>query len=125
MLDDKTAVLKPPNSMKCSHGGILDKSAFLSDEGGINKDSAFYLFSPHADLHAAAAFLAINHTEYLFNEIRRNIGDSEFANFLSLTYNETYLQSINNTQSCKMSITRPSLLTNFLFLIIPIFIFYI
>lgn len=116
--DEHTPVLKPnnSNSMKCSHGGILDKSAFLPAEGGINKDSAFYLFSPHADLHTKAAFLAINHTEYLFNQIRSKIGDSEFANFLSLTYNETYLKSINNTQSCKMSITRPSLIIECLFL---------
>jgi hypothetical protein len=43
-----------------------------------------YLFSPHADLHIKAANLAINHTEYYFNQIRNKIGDREFSNFLRL-----------------------------------------
>ena len=43
-----------------------------------------YLFSPHADLHLKAAELAIDHTEYYFNQIRNKIGDREFSNFLQL-----------------------------------------
>ena len=43
-----------------------------------------YLFSPHADLHIIAANLAIDHTEYYFNQIRKKIGDKEFSNFLRL-----------------------------------------
>ena len=53
-------------------------------KGGINKDSGLYLFSPHADLHLKAAELAIEHTEYYFNQIRKKIGDKEFSNFLDL-----------------------------------------
>ena len=42
------------------------------------------MFSPHADLHLKAAELAIEHTEYYFNQIRKKIGDKEFSNFLNL-----------------------------------------
>jgi hypothetical protein len=42
------------------------------------------LFSPHANLHLKAAALAINHTELFFENIRQEIGDKEFANFLQL-----------------------------------------
>lgn len=53
---------KPPSDMKCSHGGILDKDSFrVNAVGGINKDSGYYLFSPHAELHLLAANLAIKH----------------------------------------------------------------
>ncbi len=40
--------------------------------------------SPHAHLHEIAASLAINHTEFFFNQIRKEIGDKEFAQFLKL-----------------------------------------
>ena len=43
-----------------------------------------YLFSPHADLHLKAAELAVNHTEFYFDLIRKKIGDKEFSKFLSL-----------------------------------------
>jgi hypothetical protein len=83
-LENGTPVPKPLNTMKCSHGGIKDTSAFIPAEGGINKDSGFYVFSPRADLHVDAAKLAIKHTEFYFDEIRKNVGDDEFANFLQL-----------------------------------------
>ena len=69
---------------KCSHGEMFDKTADEVSKGGINKDSGYILFSPHANLHLKAAALAINHTELFFENIRQEIGDKEFANFLQL-----------------------------------------
>lgn len=83
-LTDGTPYLKPDATGKCSHGGILDADQFKSAAGGINKDSGYYLFSPHADLHLTAAKLAINHTEYFFNQIRKQIGDDKFNTFFSI-----------------------------------------
>ena len=105
---------------KCSHGGILDKTTvvpasgivksktcnylsfknkdnFFQFQGGINKDSSFYLFSPHANLHFQAARLAIAHTEYFFNQIRNKIGDEEFSNFLQLKLTK---ERLNSNQVC-------------------------
>lgn len=50
-LPNDLKIEKPVNSMKCSHGGIVDSDSFKPAKGGINKDSGYYLFSPHADLH--------------------------------------------------------------------------
>jgi von Willebrand factor A domain-containing protein 7 len=83
-LADGTQILKPINMNKCSHGGILDKTSLTPASGGINKDSGFYAISPHASLHLKAAQLAIAHTEYFFNEIRSQIGDKNFSDFLAL-----------------------------------------
>jgi von Willebrand factor A domain-containing protein 7 len=83
-LPDGTEVLKPKNKNKCSHGGILDKTSLTASSGGINKDSGFYAISPHASLHLKAAHLAVNHTEFFFNEIRKQIGDKRFSDFLKL-----------------------------------------
>ncbi len=85
LLNWKTPVIKPDGLVKCSHGGVLDPSSLIPALGGINKDSGFLLFSPHADLHLKAAALAINHTEFFFNKIRKNIGDARFDKFLKLT----------------------------------------
>lgn len=94
-LDDGSTVVKPLNAFKCSHGGILDATTNQPALGGINKDSGFYMFSPHADLHLIAARLAINHTEYLFNEIRKEIGDKEFSRFLRLDPKRSILNEVN------------------------------
>lgn len=83
-LEDGTSIRKPERSQKCSHGGSLDRDTFKPASGGINKDSGFYLLSPHADLHLKAADLAVNHTAYFFNQIRKRIGDVEFSKFLSI-----------------------------------------
>jgi hypothetical protein len=83
-LEDGTPIQKPQDQMKCSHGGVMDSSAFIPAQGGINKDSGFYLLSPRADLHSIAADLAIKHTEYFFNQIRVRFGDKVFDDFLQL-----------------------------------------
>lgn len=75
----------------CNHGGLLDVDAA---NGGINKDSGYYLFSPHADMHALAAELAIDHTEYFFDQLRKLIGDDEFNYFLKIKLEKTFLDII-------------------------------
>lgn len=86
---------KPENTMKCSHGGILDSSSYKKAVGGINKDSGYFVFSPHANLHLEAAKLAIDHTEFFFEEIRKKIGNDEFSKFLNLEVSKSFLNSIN------------------------------
>lgn len=99
-------------SSGCNHGGLLDVDSM---SGGINKvnlglyivgkrhqlscyslkkDSGYYLFSPHADLHSIAADLAVNHTEYFFNQLRDKIGDEEFNIFLKIKLEKTFLDII-------------------------------
>ena len=75
----------------CNHGGLLDTESM---NGGINKDSGYYLFSPHADLHRIAADLAIEHTEYFFNQLRQLIGDNEFNYFLKIKLEKTFFDII-------------------------------
>ena len=49
------------------------------------------MFSPHADLHTKAAYLAIEHTAYFFDQIRMQFGDNEFGKFFELEIsNETF-----------------------------------
>lgn len=83
-LPNNMTIQKPNKTMKCSHGGIVDSDSFKPALGGINKDSGFYFFSPHADLHLAAAKLAIKHTEFYLDQIRARIGDDEFNKFLKI-----------------------------------------
>lgn len=85
-LEDGTPVPKPEPSFKCSHGGILDAYQYEPATGGINKDSGYYLFSPHADL-------AVNHTQYFFNQLRAQIGDDEFNRFLLIYASSTQLEN--------------------------------
>ena len=73
---------------------LKKKSVYL---GGINKDSSYYLFSPHANLHMKAAILAIGHTEYFFEQIWNKTGDEEFSNFLQLKLTKDRL---NSNQVC-------------------------
>lgn len=71
---------------------------------GINKDSGYYVFSPHADLHLTAANLAILHTENYFDMLRTSIGDTEFANFLNLkNYSVAYATYDEYLRHCHAS----------------------
>lgn len=71
--------------------------------GGINKDSGYLIFSPHADLHLQAASLAVEHTEYLLNQIRTKIGNTEFDNFLDLTVTAQKLAGYSSDYTCAAS----------------------
>ena len=64
-VEDDHPVPKPTNVMKCSHGGIIDKTDDLPAVGGINKDVKTSLLSPHDYDQETAANVAIQST-YLF-----------------------------------------------------------
>ncbi|XP_054598867.1 von Willebrand factor A domain-containing protein 7 isoform X2 [Nothobranchius furzeri] len=63
---------------KCSHGGIMDRSQYLSARGGINKDSTSPLFSPHHYLHMEAAKMATNATLSLLRDLKDTVGPEVF-----------------------------------------------
>jgi hypothetical protein len=87
----------------------LDADTFKPAAGGINKDSGYYLFSPHADLHLTAAMLAINHSEYFFNQIRNNVGDTKFNTFLSILVSPQDILAAQNLtlQTCSSLMIKP------------------
>lgn len=99
-LSDGTPVTKPPGLIKCSHGGVLDSSSNIPAIGGINKDSGFLIFSPHAQLHLQAANLAVNHTEFYLNQIRSRIGDIKFDQFLEATIDQQTLEGLPTSYTC-------------------------
>lgn len=116
-LPDGSPYDKPNKLGKCSHGGILDGSSFVAAEGGINKDSGYTVFSPHAHLHTEAARLAINHTKYFFDDIRRDIGDAEFDNFLKLSVDQETLNTISDV-SCPSSMIKSDQIMCFVLLLV-------
>ncbi|CAF2962008.1 unnamed protein product, partial [Rotaria sp. Silwood2] len=69
---------KPTNVEKCSHGGVIDDSAHVPAIGGINKDSNTLILSPHSYLHFKAVALAVKATEQFLNNLRKDIGDTNF-----------------------------------------------
>ena len=69
------------------------------------------MFSPHANLHLKAAALAINHTELFFENIRKEIGDKEFATFLQLEIDNNTLSSSFNTTICSASSIQMNFIT--------------
>jgi hypothetical protein len=87
--DNSKRMNKPVNKNKCSHGGFLDETSFVSAIGGINKDSGYYFLSPHAQLHLKAAELAILHTEYFFDQLRSKVGNSNFDELLQILHADT------------------------------------
>jgi hypothetical protein len=84
-LDNGKDVIKPIES-KCNHGGYLDKNNGNIAVGGINKDTGYYILSPHADLHARAANLAIKHTEFYFDQLRNTIGNGYFDDLFGILH---------------------------------------
>lgn len=87
---------KPNNLGKCSHGGMFDKTADEVAKGGINKDSGYFIVSPHAHLHKAASDLAIKHTKLFFENIRNTIGDKEYAKLLNLDLTKSQMSQVGN-----------------------------
>lgn len=123
-LPNNMTIEKPNRRMKCSHGGIVDSDSFKPALGGINKDSGYYFFSPHADLHLDSAKLAIKHTEYFLNEIRTKIGDKEFDKFLRIlletklwVYHGLYLPGV-----CSAATPRVLYFNNFLLIFLVILV---
>lgn len=115
---------KPKDKGKCSHGGILDGSSFVAAEGGINKDSGYTVFSPHASLHRIAADLAINHTQLFFDEIRYEIGNNDYNTFLKLNIDESKLNKVGDVL-CSTYLSRASKLLMFGCIILITFLNYL
>jgi hypothetical protein len=123
-LPDGTPYDKPQNYIKCSHGGILDASSFQPAQGGINKDSGFYMFSPHAYLHLVAANLAVNHTAHFFNEIRKQIGNDEFAKLLQLDSKRNWYDRLfKNDLICGSSAQGPSFIICLFCILLAVLLF--
>ena len=96
LTNDGVPVPKPEKAQKCSHGGILDGSSFIDAKGGINKDSGYTLFSPHAMLHLQAAELAIQHTKKWFDDIHKEFDDDKFDRFLNIEIDNATLAKFGN-----------------------------
>ncbi|UJR24642.1 hypothetical protein I4U23_006016 [Adineta vaga] len=77
-------IIKPTNVEKCSHGSIMDKTSHQVAIGGINKDTLTPMYSPHFYLHLDAVKLAIDATERFFNDLRKEIGDSNFDRLFAI-----------------------------------------
>ena len=93
-----------PNKMgKCSHGGMFDKTVNEVAKGGINKDSGYFIVSPHAHLHKNATDLAIKHTKFFFETIRNKIGDKEYAKLLNLELTKAQIDASKGTVICSAS----------------------
>lgn len=115
--NDGTPVQKPTGKRKCSHGGILDGSSFKTAEGGINKDSGYTVFSPHAQLHIKASQLAIAHTKKMLTDLRTEFGDAKFSKFLLLSVDNETLNSVGDVPCSTCTIrTNNFMILSFLFL---------
>jgi hypothetical protein len=106
--NDGVKVEKPTLKLKCSHGGILDGSSFIQAEGGMNKDSGYTLFSPHAMLHLQAAELAIQHTKKWFDDIRKEFNDDKFDRFLQIKIDNATLSKVGDV-SCDSNMIKMNL----------------
>jgi hypothetical protein len=105
-LPDGTDYSKPINTGKCSHGGMFDKTVNEVAKGGINKDSGYFIVSPHAHLHKKATDLAIKHTKFFFETIRNKIGDKEYAKLLNLELTQAQIDANKGTVICKASMRK-------------------
>ncbi|XP_075042709.1 von Willebrand factor A domain-containing protein 7 [Mixophyes fleayi] len=70
---------------KCSHGGPFDDSRLLSARGGINKDTATAMFSPHHFLHDKAAQLALRASIKFLSELRMEVTDADMLRLLGVS----------------------------------------
>ncbi|XP_068106479.1 von Willebrand factor A domain-containing protein 7 isoform X2 [Hyperolius riggenbachi] len=70
---------------KCSHGGPFDDSRERSARGGINKDTAMALFSPHHFLHEQAAQLALRASIKFLSDLRRDVTDNSMLRLLGVS----------------------------------------
>ena len=80
---------------------MFDKTVNEVAKGGINKDSGYFIVSPHAHLHKNATDLAIKHTKFFFETIRNKIGDKEYAKLLHLEITQAQIDANKGTVICK------------------------
>ena len=71
---------------KCSHGGLLiDSKQDTPARGGINKDSPYYLNSPHYYLYDEASALAIRASANMLRDMRRDVNNDQlFGEYLGV-----------------------------------------
>ena len=88
----------PKPAGKCSHGGFGDSSSDLPATGGVNKDSISLDWSPHANLHDAAAAIAVQASVDILQAIRTDVDDdTKFAAFLNLDQVEASVAYVIDT----------------------------
>ncbi|XP_041849823.1 von Willebrand factor A domain-containing protein 7 isoform X2 [Melanotaenia boesemani] len=90
---------------KCSHGGVMDISTFLSARGGINKDSTSPLFSPHHYLHVEAVTLATEATLTVLRDLKDTVGHKAFLKLFSVKQVPALVFVIDTTGSMFEEIT--------------------
>lgn len=81
---DNKPVTKPIGKGKCSHGGFLDLTRFLSPRGGISKDADNKIWAPHSYLHFQAAQMAEDASFGFVNGLRNETSVENFEEFLGL-----------------------------------------
>ncbi|CAH1788858.1 unnamed protein product [Owenia fusiformis] len=97
---DGNGVEVPKKEGKCSHGGQIDiTSKDTPAKGGINKDSALFLWSPHHYLHHQAADVAALATEEFLDGIREARGDEVYSQYLNLGFGTSLCFVIDTTGS--------------------------
>eukprot|EP00079_Xenopus_tropicalis_P029372 XP_012824701.1 PREDICTED: von Willebrand factor A domain-containing protein 7 isoform X2 [Xenopus tropicalis] len=90
---------------KCSHGGPFDDSRLFSARGGINKDTAVSLFSPHHFLHQIAAELALKASIKFLNELRNEVTDRDMLRILGVSASPALSFVMDTTGSMGEEIT--------------------
>ncbi|KAM4641217.1 LOW QUALITY PROTEIN: von Willebrand factor A domain-containing protein 7, partial [Discoglossus pictus] len=90
---------------KCSHGGPFDDSRQRSARGGINKDTASAIFSPHHFLHQKAAQLALEASIKFLNDLRKEIPDGEILRLIGACGSSALSFVIDTTGSMGEEIT--------------------
>ncbi|XP_056396772.1 von Willebrand factor A domain-containing protein 7 [Hyla sarda] len=97
---------------KCSHGGPFDDSRERSARGGINKDTANAIFSPHHFLHEKAARLALKASIKFLNELRPEVTDRGMLRLLGVSAFPALSFVLDTTGSMGEEITSARLQTH-------------
>ncbi|XP_047463491.1 von Willebrand factor A domain-containing protein 7-like [Mugil cephalus] len=81
---------------KCSHGGAVDITSYITPRGGINKDTSD---ASHGYLHVEAANLAIAATTELLEDIRGAAGDGPFLQMMGISKGKPLCFVVDTTGS--------------------------
>uniref|UniRef100_A0A914PN80 VWFA domain-containing protein n=1 Tax=Panagrolaimus davidi TaxID=227884 RepID=A0A914PN80_9BILA len=83
---------------KCAHGGLTDNYGGGGPTvGGINKDSATVIMSPHYYLHHTAANLSVKATIKYFEDIRTALNDERlFGKLIGIEISETSSKMVSS-----------------------------
>lgn len=84
---------------KCSHGGIFDATSSQTPTGGIAKDGLISLSCGHPQWHLRAAAVAEEASVNFLNELRNDLGDDMFGDFLNLFIGKTLSIVMDTTGS--------------------------